>query len=64
MEEWRGLPFNSPNDVVVASDGAIWFTDPSYGHLQDLFRRIKADFDPTRGDVRKSWDQAQAAVAA
>ena len=26
--------FNSPNDVVVASDGAIWFTDPSYGWLQ------------------------------
>jgi gluconolactonase len=22
---------NSPNDVVVASDGAIWFTDPPYG---------------------------------
>lgn len=22
---------NSPNDVVVASDGAVWFTDPSYG---------------------------------
>lgn len=22
---------NSPNDVVVASDGSIWFTDPSYG---------------------------------
>jgi len=34
VEGWRGLPFNSPNDVVVASDGAIWFTDPSYGHLQ------------------------------
>jgi gluconolactonase len=34
VEEWRGLPFNSPNDVEVASDGAIWFTDPSYGHLQ------------------------------
>jgi gluconolactonase len=33
-EDWRGLPFNSPNDVVVAGDGAIWFTDPSYGHLQ------------------------------
>ena len=29
-----GLPLNSPNDVVVASDGAVWFTDPSYGHLQ------------------------------
>lgn len=25
---------NSPNDVVVASDGAIWFTDPPYGILQ------------------------------
>ena len=22
---------NSPNDVVVASDGAVWFTDPTYG---------------------------------
>jgi gluconolactonase len=30
----RGLPLNSPNDVVVARDGAIWFTDPSYGFLQ------------------------------
>jgi gluconolactonase len=29
-----GLPLNSPNDVVVSRDGAIWFTDPSYGHLQ------------------------------
>jgi gluconolactonase len=26
-----GHRFNSPNDVVVASDGAIWFTDPPYG---------------------------------
>ena len=25
---WR---FNSPNDVVVKSDGSLWFTDPSYG---------------------------------
>jgi gluconolactonase len=28
------MPFNSPNDVVVKRDGTIWFTDPSYGHLQ------------------------------
>jgi gluconolactonase len=32
--EWRGLRFNSPNDVTIGRDGAIWFTDPSYGHLQ------------------------------
>lgn len=25
---------SSPNDVVVATDGAIWFTDPTYGWLQ------------------------------
>lgn len=29
-----GLALNSPNDVVVRSDGSIWFTDPSYGFLQ------------------------------
>ncbi len=27
----RGRRLNSPNDVVVKSDGSIWFTDPSYG---------------------------------
>jgi gluconolactonase len=26
---------NSPNDAVVASDGAVWFTDPPYGILSD-----------------------------
>ncbi|WP_394828778.1 SMP-30/gluconolactonase/LRE family protein [Pendulispora albinea] len=30
-ERWEGKRFNSPNDVVVRSDGSIWFTDPSYG---------------------------------
>ena len=34
VEEWFGLPFNSPNDVVVKSDGSIWFTDPCYGFFQ------------------------------
>ncbi|MBT5901294.1 MAG: SMP-30/gluconolactonase/LRE family protein [Opitutaceae bacterium] len=26
-----GVPFNSPNDIVVHPDGGIWFTDPGYG---------------------------------
>jgi gluconolactonase len=34
VDEWRSLRFNSPNDVVVKSDGTVWFTDPSYGSLQ------------------------------
>lgn len=31
---YKGKPLNSPNDVVVKSDGSVWFTDPSYGCLQ------------------------------
>ena len=34
VEQWQGLPLNSPNDVVHKNDGTIWFTDPSYGYLQ------------------------------
>ena len=30
-----GKPLNSPNDVVVKSDGSVWFTDPHYGILTD-----------------------------
>ena len=26
-----GKPFNSPNDIVCTTDGAIWFTDPAFG---------------------------------
>lgn len=32
---WNGKRLNSPNDAVVASDGSIWFTDPSYGITSD-----------------------------
>ena len=28
---FEGKPLNSPNDVVVKSDGSIWFTDPTFG---------------------------------
>ena len=30
-----GLRLNSPNDVVVSRDGAVWFTDPHYGIMTD-----------------------------
>ena len=30
-DRYDGKRFNSPNDLVVKSDGSIWFTDPSYG---------------------------------
>ena len=34
-DRYRGMRLNSPNDVVVKSDGSIWFSDPSYGILID-----------------------------
>src|ERR1700761_3879284 len=30
-DRYEGKPFNSPNDVVVKSDGSIWFSDPTFG---------------------------------
>lgn len=30
-DRYRGKRLNSPNDVVVRSDGSVYFTDPSYG---------------------------------
>lgn len=41
-DRYRGARFNSPNDVVVSSDGDIWFTDPSYGIDSD-YEGIRAE---------------------
>lgn len=57
LDEWGGLRLNSPNDVVVAPDGAIWFSDPSYGHLQG-FRP-----EPQVGDHVYRHDPATGATA-
>jgi len=35
-DSYQGLPLNSPNDVVVKSDGSVWFTDPEYGIRQNI----------------------------
>lgn len=34
-DRYDGKRFNSPNDVAVARDGAVWFTDPEYGLATD-----------------------------
>jgi gluconolactonase len=34
-DRYKGGRLNSPNDVVVKSDGSIWFTDPTYGIMSD-----------------------------
>ena len=56
VESWFDLPFNSPNDAVVKSDGTIWFTDPSYGHLQG-FRN-----QPLVGDFVYRYDPVEQSI--
>lgn len=34
VSHYRGNRLNSPNDLVVHSDGSIWFTDPPFGLTQ------------------------------
>lgn len=31
VDNYEGITFNSPNDMTIASDGALFFTDPPYG---------------------------------
>ncbi len=40
-DRFEGKRFNSPNDVVVKSDGSIWFSDPTYG--------IDSDYEGNKG---------------
>lgn len=41
-DSYLGKRLNSPNDVVVSRDGAIWFTDPHYGIISD-YEGFKAE---------------------
>lgn len=59
-----GKRLNAPNDVVVKSDGTIWFTDPLYGISNDFEggRQVSEQppavyrFDPARGEIKKVAD--------
>lgn len=60
-DRYNGKRLNSPNDVVVKSDGSVWFSDPSYGIDTD-YEGNQADseqpgnfvyrVDPASGTVR------------
>lgn len=39
-DSYQGKPLNSPNDVVVSGDGAVWFTDPPFGLVSDYMGQI------------------------
>ena len=44
MDSYQGKKLNAPNDLVVHSDGAIWFTDPGYGIMSN-YEGHKAAFE-------------------
>ncbi|KAI9821167.1 MAG: hypothetical protein M1827_003901 [Pycnora praestabilis] len=57
ITNYHGRQFNSPNDVVLHSDGSIWFTDPCYGYEQGFRGRPQLPnqvyrYDPATGDIR------------
>ena len=65
VDSYQGKRLNSPNDLVVRSDGSIWFTDPSYGILghyegfksrQDQAKRNVFRLDPASGTLTSVVD--------
>ncbi|MFZ0217518.1 MAG: SMP-30/gluconolactonase/LRE family protein [Candidatus Dormiibacterota bacterium] len=38
---YRGRELNSPNDVIVAADGSIYFTDPTYGRREGAVGQLR-----------------------
>lgn len=65
VTHYQGKRLNSPNDVTVALDGAVWFTDPTFGLLMpnqgslvtpELDHRSVYRFDPKTRDLRRMAD--------
>lgn len=54
-EDHQGNPLNEPNDVIVKSDGSIWFTTPSWTQ-SELQRQYVLRYDPFSGTVAKVVD--------
>jgi gluconolactonase len=47
IDSFDGKRLNSPNDVVVKSDGSIWFTDPTFGILANYEGyKSEPEFEP------------------
>jgi gluconolactonase len=46
-DRFEGKPLNSPNDVVVKSDGSIWFSDPPFGILANYEGHVATQELPT-----------------
>ena len=63
MDSWQGKRLNSPNDVVVKSDGSIWFTDPPFGLLGN-YEGYQAEPELPQAIYRIDGASGQASVVA
>jgi gluconolactonase len=63
IDRFQGKPLNAPNDVVVAADGAVWFTDPGYGILGN-YEGHKAELELPPRVYRLDPGSAQATIVA
>ena len=63
IDEFDGRPLNAPNDVVVKSDGSVWFTDPGYGILMD-YEGHRAEFELDTSVYRLDPESGDAAAVA
>ena len=61
LDRFDGKPLNSPNDVVVKSDGSIWFTDPPFGIL-GYYEGHRADPELPTNVYRVDGQTGQATV--
>ncbi|WP_430436624.1 SMP-30/gluconolactonase/LRE family protein [Oceanibaculum nanhaiense] len=63
MDGWQGKKLNSPNDVVVKSDGSIWFTDPPFG-IHGNYEGNKAEPEVPQAVYRIDGQTGQASIVA
>jgi gluconolactonase len=63
LDSFDGKRLNSPNDVVVKSDGSIWFTDPEFGIL-GYYEGYKAEPELPTNVYRVDGQTGKATVVA
>jgi gluconolactonase len=63
LDAFDGRRLNSPNDVVVKSDGSIWFTDPTFG-IVGYYQGEKAEAELPERVYRLDPETGQATVVA